>query len=70
MNNVSQMSADLPTPKRGMFPTPKEEIERAKPYIPESDQRGDKPPINPASPSSPEKKKDDKSTPTKNPGPG
>jgi len=32
---------DLSTPKRGAFPTPKEEIESAKPYIPESDQAGD-----------------------------
>jgi hypothetical protein len=28
----------LPSPKRGAFPTPKEDIERSKPYIPDSDQ--------------------------------
>ena len=27
-----------PSPKRGAFPTPKEEIERANPYIPNADE--------------------------------
>jgi hypothetical protein len=31
-----------PSPKRGAIPTPKAEIEKAKPYIPETDQEGDK----------------------------
>jgi len=28
-------------PKRGAFPTPKSEIDKAKPYIPEADEEGD-----------------------------
>jgi hypothetical protein len=28
-----------PTPKRGAFPTPKSEIERAKPYIPDNSEK-------------------------------
>ena len=28
-------------PKRGAFPTPKSEIEKAEPYIPETDEEGD-----------------------------
>jgi hypothetical protein len=30
-----------PTPKRGAFPTPKSEIEKAKPYIPDSGEEDD-----------------------------
>ena len=30
-----------PTPKRGAFPTPKPEIERAKPYIPDAGEKDD-----------------------------
>jgi hypothetical protein len=56
MNNVRLASDELPTPKRGMLPTPKEEIERAKPYIPESEQPNDKPATEPASPPGPVKK--------------
>ena len=28
--------ADIPTPKRGAFPTPPSEIEKARPYVPEA----------------------------------
>lgn len=31
-------TTDLPRPKRGAFPASKEEIERAKPYVPVSDE--------------------------------
>jgi hypothetical protein len=50
MTNMSDSSAapdDSPkpaeplTPKRGAFPTPKSEIDKAKPYIPETDEEGD-----------------------------
>ncbi|MEH2253712.1 hypothetical protein [Nostoc sp.] len=37
----------LPSPKRGAFPTPKAEIESAKPYIPDPDQTGDHLPTDP-----------------------
>lgn len=40
----------LPGPKRGAFPTPKTEIESARPYIPESDRAGDKSAAQPDSP--------------------
>jgi hypothetical protein len=30
-----------PTPKRGAFPTPKSEIEQAKPYIPDNGEKDD-----------------------------
>jgi hypothetical protein len=30
-----------PTPKRGAFPTPKSEIEKAKPYIPDNGEKDD-----------------------------
>lgn len=32
----------MPSPKRGAIPTPRAEIERAKPYLPETDWAGDK----------------------------
>ena len=32
-----------PFPKRGAIPTPRAEIEKAKPYIPETDQAADQP---------------------------
>ncbi len=50
MTNMSDSSAapgDSPKPvkplkpKRGAFPTPKSEIEKAKPYIPETDEEDD-----------------------------
>jgi hypothetical protein len=41
--NVRPARINLPRPKRGAFPTPKAEIESAKPYIPEGDQAGDNP---------------------------
>jgi hypothetical protein len=40
--NVRRARVNLAGPKRGAFPTPKAEIESAKPYVPESDQAGDK----------------------------
>jgi hypothetical protein len=36
--NDSPKPGGLPSPKRGAFPTPKEDIEKSKPYIPDSDQ--------------------------------
>jgi hypothetical protein len=40
----------LPSPKRGAIPTPRAEIERAKPYIPETDQESDESPTEPVPP--------------------
>ena len=37
----SSKPAELPTPKRGAFPTPKSEIEKAKPYIPDAGEEDD-----------------------------
>jgi hypothetical protein len=37
-------------PKRGAFPTPKEEIERARPYSPDADQADAIPPVDPTAP--------------------
>lgn len=34
---------DRPSPKRGAFPTPKSEIDKAKPFIPEKDEESDGP---------------------------
>jgi hypothetical protein len=47
MSDSSTSPGDSPKPanpvkhKRGAFPTPKPEIEKAKPYIPETDEEGD-----------------------------
>ncbi len=46
----SPTPSGLPSPKRGAFPTPKGEIESAKPYIPDPDQTGDHRPTEPDSP--------------------
>lgn len=35
----SSKPAEPPTPKRGAFPTPKSEIEKAKPYIPDAGEK-------------------------------
>ena len=48
--NDSVKPDDLPSPKRGAFPTPKTEIESAKRYIPDSDQTDDHQPTKPDSP--------------------
>jgi hypothetical protein len=50
--NGSPKPDDLPSPKRGAFPTPKNEIERAKPYIPEPEQECGQKPTEPDSPTS------------------
>jgi hypothetical protein len=42
-----------PRPKRGAFPTPKSEIEKAKPYIPDSDEDEDGPEGKPDRPADP-----------------
>jgi hypothetical protein len=47
--DVRQTRVDLPSPKRGAFPTPKAEIESATPYIPDSDQAGDESATEPVS---------------------
>jgi hypothetical protein len=41
---------ELPSPRRGAFPTPKAEIESAKPYIPDLDQTDNNQPPEPDSP--------------------
>jgi len=45
----SPTPSDLPSPKRGAVPTPKAEIESAKPYIPDLDQAGDHQPTSDSS---------------------
>jgi len=35
--NSQPKPSELPSPKRGAFPTPRAEIEKAKPYVPETD---------------------------------
>jgi hypothetical protein len=40
----------MSSPKRGAIPTPKAVIEKAKPYIPETDQKGDKSTTEPVAP--------------------
>ena len=37
----SSKPAGPPRPKRGAFPAPKSEIEKAKPYIPDADEQDD-----------------------------
>ena len=43
-------SSDLPSPKRGAFPTPNAEIENARPYIPDSAQTNNHQPTGSDSP--------------------
>jgi hypothetical protein len=43
MKDIPIAKKDLPTPKRGAFPTPIAEIESATPYRPKSDREGDQP---------------------------
>jgi hypothetical protein len=42
--------SQMPSPKRGAFPTPRGEIEKAKPYIPETEKEDDKSATKPVSP--------------------
>jgi hypothetical protein len=44
------LAGELPSPKRGAFPSPKEGREEAKPYIPDSDSETSRPPDKPDSP--------------------
>jgi hypothetical protein len=44
-------SCNLPSPKRGAFPTPETEIENAKPYIPDIGQTDCPQPVEPDLPS-------------------
>jgi hypothetical protein len=37
-------------PKRGAFPTPKSEVDKAKPYVPDLDPADDRPEMKPAPP--------------------
>ena len=41
--DVSLGKVNAPGPKRGAFPSPKADIERAKPFIPKCEQPGDDP---------------------------
>jgi hypothetical protein len=47
-----------PTPRRGAFPTPKSEIEKAKPYIPDVGEEEDCPEGNPDRPTGAEGEKE------------
>lgn len=47
--NSPRKPGKLPSPKRGAFPTPRAEIEKAKPYIPETRKEGDKSATEPVS---------------------
>jgi hypothetical protein len=51
--NSQLKPSKLPSPKRGAIPTPRAEIEKAKPYIPETDQEGDQSTTQPVSPKNP-----------------
>ena len=44
-------------PKRGAFPTPKEELEKAKPYLPRTTEQNQRPDKAPASPTKVDEKK-------------
>jgi hypothetical protein len=48
--NSQPRPSKMPSPKRGAIPTPRDEIEKAKPYIPETDQEGDRSATEPVSP--------------------
>jgi hypothetical protein len=48
--NSHPKPGQLPSPKRGAFPTPRTEIEKAKPYIPETDRVGGQSATEPISP--------------------
>ncbi len=48
--NVQPKPSALPSPRRGAFPTPKIEIENAKPYVRESDRADDQSVAEPVSP--------------------
>jgi hypothetical protein len=48
--NNQQKPGELPSPKRGALPTPRAEIEKAKPYIPEIDRADDQSATQPVSP--------------------
>ena len=41
--NAQPEPRKLPRPKRGAIPTPRTEIEKAEPYIPEKDEAADQP---------------------------
>lgn len=56
--NSQLKPSKMPSPKRGAFPTPRAEIEKAKPYIPETDQQGDKSATEPVSSENADPKKD------------
>jgi hypothetical protein len=45
VKNVRSPKDNLPGPKRGAFPTPREEIERSTPYVPGSGQADEEPAI-------------------------
>jgi hypothetical protein len=38
------------TPKRGLFPTPKSELDKAKPYVPDADEEDEGPEVTGESP--------------------
>jgi hypothetical protein len=46
------------TPKRGLFPTPKQEVEKATPYVPEAGEADEE--ATPASPPEEDEKEDEK----------
>ena len=47
-----------PTPKRGAFQTPKSEVDKAKPYVPDLDPADDRPEMKPAPPADVDGKED------------
>jgi len=51
---------ELPSPKRGAIPTPRAEIEKAKPYIPETGREGDESTTQPVPPEKIGHRKEDK----------
>ena len=62
--NCQLKPGELPSPKRGAIPTPRAEIERAKPYIPETDRAGDQSATEPVSPENANPKEDNQKSDT------
>jgi hypothetical protein len=63
MKDVRTTKTDLPSPKRGAIPTPKADIEKATPYIPDSDQAVDQPGKGPVPPTDADQKDNHRANP-------
>jgi len=63
MKDVHTTKTDLPSPKRGAIPTPKADIEKAPPYIPDSDQAVDQSGKRPVPPTDADQKDNNRANP-------